>query len=226
MERENLVRYYPRLFHATFVENWDGMRQYGLFSASTLLDRFEVDGDRRDRLERQRRTKSKPLKHSEYGRAILRDNGPSSDAMLKRCLEIDLEPEDWYAILNRRVFFWATCERLKSFLQAYRATEQLVIVVPTERLIEAHHDQIELTTINTGTTRSLKPTRGPNTFRPLSDFDFDEVRKELHLSREKVVAEVTVLDAVERLAEMASVAIRLSPSGTKEVIWRQREARA
>lgn len=226
MKGTDLVESYPCLYHATGLKNWSTIQRHGLLSTSSLLDLFEVNHDRRVRLEYQRRPNSELLYHPERGKAILRDNRPISNAKLKRCLEDDLTPSDWYAILNRRVFFWTTCERLRRFLRVYRETEQLVIVVPTERMVEIHRDQIELTTINTGATRDIRHTRGRSTFTPLSDFDLDQVRRARRQSRDKVVAEVAVVDSIPTLTGMASVAVRISSGGTTEVIWQQRKAEA
>lgn len=222
MDPADLIEFYPRLYHVTAVDNWATICQHGLLSTSALLDLFEVDGDRRIRLEHQRRPDSELLEHPVHGRAVLRDNKPLNEPMLERCL-IDLKLQDWYAILNQRVFFWATCERLDSFLKSYSESDQLVIVAPTEELVKNRRDRIELSTINSGTTRSVQHTRGLNTFVALSDFDLDAARKRLHQSSRKVVAEVTVIGAVERLTKIASTAIRLSPSGSTEVVWQQRK---
>ena len=223
MDAADLIEFYPRLYHVTAVENWETIRQHGLLSTSTLLDLFEVDSDRRIRLEHQRRLDSELLVHPTHGQAILRDNKPLNESMLEKCLEDNLKPADWYAILALRVFFWTTCERLDLFLKSYSDSDQLVIVVPTELLVKNHRDRIELSTINSGATRSVLHTRGLSTFVALSDFDFDAERRRLHRSREKVVAEVTVIGAIERLTEIASTAIGLSPSGSKEVMWQQRK---
>lgn len=223
MRARDLIEYYPRLYHVTATRNWGLIRQHGVLPTTALIDLFEVDPELRERLARQRRPKSVRLKHPTHGTAIIRDNIPLNEPKLKRCLKDDLEPADWYATLNRRVFFWATRERLGSFLKSYSESDQLVIVVPTELLIKNYRDRIELSTINSGTTRSVHCTRGLSTFVALSDFDFDAERRRLHRSREKVVAEVTVIGAVERLTEIASTAIGHSPSGSTDVMWQQRK---
>lgn len=224
MRARDLIEYYPCLYHVTATENWDLIRQRGILSASALMELFEVDGDRRERLTRQRRSESEVLEHAEHGRAIVRDNKCLTEPRLKGCLEDGLKPADWHAILDRRVFFWATCERLGSFLKPYSNSDQLIIVVPTELLVKNHLDRIEVSTINSGAIRFNHHIRGLSTFVALSDFDFDAERKRLHKSRRKVVAEVTVIDAVERLTEIACTAIRVRPSGSTEVMWQRERA--
>lgn len=144
--------------------------------------------------------------------------------MLRRCLLDDLSPEDWYQILNQRVFFWPNCERVRSFLDTreHRYRRHLLIVVRTDRLIAHYRDRIELSPINSGATRSVEHKRGHSTFTALDDYDFDGWRKKRR-SRKKAVAEVAVRGAVEKLTRIATSAVRLDPDGTREVIWRGRD---
>lgn len=223
MDAMDLSSFFPKLYHMTAVENWETIQQYGLLSTSKLLDRFEVEDDRRFRLEYQRRPDSEILKHDVYGQAILRDNIPLIESRLKSCLQDGLTPKDWYAILNRRVFFWPTQERVMTLLNAaaYRSSHQLVIEVSTERLVTEYRDRIELSPMNSGATRPVAHPRGLGTFTALEEYDFEKWRRRRGPTR--AVVEVTVLDAVEQLTEIATLVVRYDPTGTEEVVWRRQD---
>jgi len=63
---------------------------------------------------------------------VLRDNKPLSESKLAACLQDGLTPEDWYApedwyeILNGRLFFWPTSQRVETLLgaAAYSSIDQ------------------------------------------------------------------------------------------------------
>ena len=222
MNPKDLIRFHPNLYHVTDVENWESIRKHGLLSTSKLLDLFEVSGGRRFKLERQCRPNSVPLEHPVHGKAILRDNKPLAESRLESCLRDGLTPQDWYAILNCRVFFWPTWERVERLLgaAAYRWSHQLAIKVPTKRLLEACGDRIELSPMNSGATRPMAHPRGLGTFTALDDYKFEEWRRKRGPT--KAVVEVTVLDAVGDIAELATSAICHCPSGDERVVWRSR----
>jgi len=49
-----------------------------------------------------------------------------------------MEPREWYELLNSKVFFWPTINRLETFLGArdYRDKAHVVISVKTSVLLE------------------------------------------------------------------------------------------
>src|SRR5689334_2573014 len=105
MKADELVRYFPNLYHMAEDGSWSSIRRHGLLSTSALLDLFEVSGTARASIESRRRPGSVEITHPIHGTVVIRDQAPISDAALTRCL-IDMEPRQWYELLNDRVFFW------------------------------------------------------------------------------------------------------------------------
>src|SRR5487761_778376 len=101
-----LVQYYPRLYHMAHEGAWPSIERHGLLSTTALLDLFEIDGARREQLESSRRPKSEEIAHAKHGRALLRDQIPLNEKKLITALEDDITPQEWYRLLNRKVFFW------------------------------------------------------------------------------------------------------------------------
>ena len=221
MDVTDFVKHYPNLYHVTAIKNWEGIQRHGLLSTSMLLDRFEVDDERRHKVERERRVDFAVLNHPEHGMAVIRDNRPLIESKLRACLEDGLTPQDWYAILNRRVFFWPTLDRVKTLLgaAAYRTTPQLVIKVDTERLVKLYGDCIELSPMNSGATRPFAHPRGLSTFTSMEAYDFDARRKKSGLKN--AIVEVAILDAVDNLVDVATSATRYDPNGPPRVTWRR-----
>jgi hypothetical protein len=58
------------------------------------------------------------LRHPVFGQAVVRDQKPMDNRGLERCLQDELTPVEWYQMLNARVFFWLTRERLLRLLRA------------------------------------------------------------------------------------------------------------
>jgi hypothetical protein len=106
------------------VGSWPGIERHGLRSTTALLDLFEVAGSDRERIESQHRPESETIHHPRYGTAVIRDQKPMSDGGLVRALQDGLKPRDWYRILNKKVFFWLTRERLETLVNAREYREE------------------------------------------------------------------------------------------------------
>ena len=128
MDVGQLASRYPVLYHMAEDGSWEGIRRLGLLSTSALLDRFEVEGERRRRVESARRPEIEAIEHPVHGRALIRDNKPMQETVLGRCLT-GMTPREWYETLNRRVFFWVDRRRLLKLLgaRAYRGRAHPVL---------------------------------------------------------------------------------------------------
>jgi hypothetical protein len=176
--------------------SWPSIQRHGLLSTSALLELFEVRGGRRVALEAGHRPESVMLHHPRYGTAVVRDQKPMDDGGLLRCLSGGVTPADWYRLLNARVFFWVSRERLMKLLdaRAYRGKRQTVLTVDTAGLLARHKARVLLSPINSGATKPFPAQRGPDTFLPMARYPFsywDQKRK----GREPVV-ELTVTHSV------------------------------
>ena len=92
----------------------------------------------------------------------------------------DLTVEEFLTLLNNRVFMWTHPSRLTRLLgaTAYRDSVHEVLVIDTALLVETYADSIRLTGMNTGATIfPNSPTRGAESFMPISDFPFQARQK-------------------------------------------------
>jgi uncharacterized protein DUF7002 len=149
---EELVERYPKLYHMAAAGSWPGIERHALRSTMALLDLFEVEGSDRERIESQHRPESETIHHPRYGTAVIRDQKPMSDGGLVRALQDGLKPRDWYGILNKKVFFWLTRERLETLINAreYQEQRKSVLVIDTRKLLERHSEQVLLSPMNSG----------------------------------------------------------------------------
>ncbi|MGH9490245.1 MAG: DUF7002 family protein [Terriglobales bacterium] len=175
---EQFTLHYPRLYHMAEAGAWPSVQSYGLLSTTALADLFEIDGDARDRILSQHRPESVSIWHQRYGSAVIRDQKPLRESVLRRCL-CGMTPRQWYEMLNSRVFFWVTQERVQTLLnaRAYRDRDHTVITVETARFVAKYADRILLSPINSGSTIYNAQKRGPCTFRPFSNYPFEERRR-------------------------------------------------
>lgn len=180
--------------------SWQNIRQHGLLSTSALLDLFEVTGKERAEIEECRRPGSKTIEHPKFGTAVIRDQRPMSDSKLRGCLDDGLTPHDWYKLLNGRVFFWLTEDRLTGLMKAYRERPHLVLEVNTADLLRRHNERVLLTPMNTGTTSPMAFRRGLRTFLPPNQYPFEENAKKKG-GRTKAIVELTIGHAVCDIAE-------------------------
>ena len=198
---DELSSRFPRLFHMAAQGSWPGIERYGLLSTSALLDLFEVGGAQREEIEAHHRPECVTISHERIGTAVIRDQKPMDDAGLGRALTDGLVPRDWYRILNEKVFFWLTRDRLERLLnaKAYRDRRQTIIVLDTRALLERHSDKVILSPMNSGCTKPFPHPRGKKTFLPLREYPFSE-----RLSRGlEPVVELAVDHRVEDISELA-----------------------
>jgi hypothetical protein len=176
MKVEELISQYPRAYHMAESGTWDSIREHGLLSTVALLDLFEINGKQREALFSCRRPESVAITHRKHGRAVIRDQKPMSESALRKCLDHSVTPAEWYRILNRRVFFWLSSDRLDGLLsaRAYREKQHCVLTLETSGLVRAHAERITLSPINSGSTIFKPQPRGLSTFQSISDYPFEE----------------------------------------------------
>jgi hypothetical protein len=211
---------YPRLYHMAEVGSWEGIKRHGLLSTSALLDRWEVHGEARTRLEKRRRPECVTITHPEHGVAVIRDQKPLDDGGLKKSLQDGLTPADWYVTLNARVFFWVSEDRLAKLLsaRAYRDRRQTVLTIDTAALLARHEPRVTLSPINSGCTKPNPQPRGRSTFLRMTDYPF--AAWERKRGKRDTVVELAVDYAV---ADVAEVVLRVDErkGGTvRKVLWK------
>ena len=196
MKPEQLIEYYPRLYHLAWEGSWKNINQYGLLPTQELLKLYQIDERKTRKLVSEHRPHWVPIEREGLCRAVLRDQKPMSDAGL-RAAGIP-EPNKWYSVLNSMVFFWATKERLESMMNAYQGMRHDLIIVNTRRLVEDKSDAIRLSHMNSGSTRRAHP-RNVGIFKTISNYPFDKRRK--RNGWKKALAEVCVIGGVKAIRE-------------------------
>jgi hypothetical protein len=154
--------------------------------------------------------------------AVVRDQKPMSDAGLARCLEDNLTPSEWYRLLNVRVFFWLTEERLTRLLNArpYATISHDVLIVETRSLVKRYREQITLAPINTGATVYRPQPRGLATFRSIDDYPYDYWHSKRR-GRDPVV-ELAVIGGVPDIIDFTLRVEERRGSEVDRVIWTRR----
>jgi hypothetical protein len=200
MKPDDLMRYYPQLYHMAEDGAWDSIRKWGLLSTARLVELFEVPEPERTQLLTQHRPNSVPVTHPVHGRVVIRDQKPLPPSKLERLL-IDMTVSQWMELLNGLVFFWLQDERVSRLLnaRAYRSRSHLVLTLDTRRLLNDYSSQIRLSPINSGAAAYLNGSRGSATFMSIEDFPHPRPRS---LSKPpKYIAELAVPFAVPNILE-------------------------
>ena len=218
-ELEELLSDCPTLNHMAEDRSWPSIRHRGLLSTTALLDLYGVKGAARVHIEERRRPASVPLDREGLPPAVVRDQLPMDDVGLHRCLPSHLTPTDWYRLLNRKVFFWLTRDRLIRLLKAgtYRDRAHTVIEVSARALVEAHRERIWLCPMNSGCTKPYPHPRDENTFRRILDYPYIHWRKR-RAPGERVV-ELAVDYSVPDIAQFVIRAIRMQGGRQLDTLW-------
>jgi hypothetical protein len=215
ISEDEFVGYYPTLYHMAEPDSWPQIEQYGLLSTSALLDLFEYNGGSRKAIEAMHRPASVVIENKVVGRAVVRDQKPLRPSQLEKCL-VGMTNEQWFRLLNSKVFFWPTEERLNTLLNGreYRNKEQLVIEIPTKELFERCTDKIRLSPINSGSVLYDPQKRGKFTFQPIHNYDFLERKKKRGIKN--AVAEVTVDYAVPNISTFCNRVVKVKGTDVLE----------
>jgi len=201
MDPELLIRTFPRVYYMAHVDAWPRIHRHGLLSTSALLDLFEINGERRETLESCRRPETVVIEHPVHGKAALRDNKPMDDNGLYRALA-GMQPTEWYKLLNQKVFFWLSEERLTTLRSAaaYREEDHCVLTVDTNSLVKLHSDRIWLCLMKSGCTKPHPHPRNREIFRRILDYPFESWRKTKG-GAQKAVVELAVDHSVPDIIE-------------------------
>lgn len=205
---ELLVARYPRLWHMAEAGSWPSIRRHGLLSTTALLDRFEIADDERKAIESRRRTKMMAISHAEHGTVWIRDNLPINETVLRRTL-VGMNEEDFYRLLNGRVFFWVDRRRLDKLRKAgaYRGRHHDVLEIDTAELLQRHAERVELSHLNSGAVHpAANYPRGEGTFQPIETYPWAERTR---VSPSEPLVELTVAYSVPDIAEMVLSVITL-----------------
>lgn len=180
--------------------SWDSIVEHGLLSTSALLDLYELRGPRRAAIESVRRRESVNLDHPVHGPAVVRDQKPLLETVLKKTLE-GATIGEFCELLNRHVFFWVNKDRLERLRSAppYRDRPHLILTLDTASLVERHRDRIRLSPLNSGATHpGANYPRGPATFQPFETYPW-ATREQIN--RREPVVEMAVVHSVPDAAE-------------------------
>jgi hypothetical protein len=197
---DEIAQRWPRLFHMAERGSWPSIRQHGLLSTTALLDLFGIQGESRRSLEDVKRLASHRITHPVHGTAVIRDNKPINETVLRRTLAGMTEVE-WYRAINGRVFFWLNEDRLDRLRQtpAYRGQHHDLLVIGTRRFLARYAKVIELSPYNSGAVHAgSRVQRGTGMYTGIADYPWAE---HLRRNRKEPIVELTVPYAIPDVAE-------------------------
>lgn len=177
------------VYHIAEPGSWDNMRRLGLLSTSALLDACAVAAEERESIESRHRPTRTVVRHPLCGEIVIRDQDPLTDRpqqglSLKEKLEDGMDPEEWFRLLNGKVFFWVSYSDFLNMLCArlYRDRAHWILKVDTRSLLSAHMSRASVSDQNSGSLYSRR-MRGRSTFIPLSDTPVQGGIKELAIDQ-------------------------------------------
>jgi hypothetical protein len=165
---ENLIARYPTIYHMAEVGTWDSIRERGLMSTSAVLDHFGYAGNARVPFETRYRPNMVQI--GAPAGIVVRDQIPMPPERLRQALVDGTTTEQWYRLINGKVFFWAQEHRMHRLLNYYGAVEHDVLHVDTKRLVERHLDAVSLSHMNSGNTLPIPHHRDMTLFKRIDAY--------------------------------------------------------
>lgn len=166
---------YPNLYHMAHEDAWESIQRHGLLSTTSILNLWQVEGRKRCVIEGEVRKSAVNLDHPRYGKVVIRDQKPMHEQRLRKALT-DCTPQQWCQLLNRKVFFWPSEERLGRHMSARqnRGKRHLVLTVDSYRPTTTYEEKITLCALNSGNTIPFAQKRGTHSLIPMRDYPFTE----------------------------------------------------
>ncbi len=206
---------YPCIYHVAGAGTWPSIQRRGLLSTSAALDALGITGERREAIEGGHRPAMLSLHPGAPDDIVLRDQKPMPPSRLARALPADISAEHWYRLINAKVFFWVSPERLGRLLRSYGDQPHDVLRVDTACLLGVHAAQVSLCHMNSGNTLPFPLRRDPSIFRRISDYP---VRRSGAPVKE--VVELVVDYAVPDIARHVLDVTRMQGDQRLESTWR------
>jgi hypothetical protein len=152
----------PRhVYHLAEEANWPSINQIGLLPAAELIARAGLDAAERERLGRSQRVNHTVLPNG----VEIRDQLVMPPNALRACL-VGMDPADWYALMNARVFFSLDPARLNRLRGACEPRPQVVLTLDAAGLLAGYGGRASVSPINSGHALRRAARRGAGTFVP------------------------------------------------------------
>lgn len=185
-------------YHLVDIRNWKSIQAQGLLSTERLVE-LSTNADAASL--RQHRPKGAYLDVGAY----IRDQSPMPRKSIERALRSGLTPEDWFELLNSKVFFWLDLKRLNRHRAACKSQKQVVLAIDAGRMLEEYATQASVSPINTGNAMRAATPRNLTTFVSYRDWvesgwDSEQVPGLSRRSRSLWPAELTITGAIPDIA--------------------------
>jgi hypothetical protein len=199
-------------YHLLDAGNWLSIQNRGLMSARRLM---EVDEAKESSAWRRHRPTSRRLASG----VLIRDQRPMPPKALARCLKNGLEPEDWFELLNSKVFFWLDRMRLDRQRLACGASLQIALVLNASRLLMNYGSVATVTPINTGNALRSAAPRNLTTFVPyrrwlIDGWAYEDIPSARQRPKSHHPVELTIADAVPDIMDYVVAAVPLHAGET------------
>lgn len=214
MQLEKLLQRYPFVYHMAEVGMWPSIQQRGLLSTSASLDALGIAGAQRTALESAYRPEMSHLRPGGPDDIVLRDQRPMPPSRLVQALPDGVTTEQWYRLINGKVFFWVSPERLGRLLRSYGASQHDVLRVDTASLLDAHSARTWLCHMNSGNTLPIPHYRDETIFKRIPDYPVNRVGTPL-----KEVVELVVDYSVPDIANHVIDVTRVQGDAQLGIVW-------
>jgi hypothetical protein len=197
-----------KAFHVVEKANWPSVQRDGLLSASHLLQRAGEPPS----AQRRHRQVDLTLPSG----TIIRDQKPMPPHRLQVGLCEGLKPDDWFEILNSKVFFWLDPKRVDRHRGAYSSRPQLILIFDAAAMLERYAGTAFVSPINSGNARRMPTLRNRTTFVPYARWISDAWAHEVIPSRVTrpdghTPVELAIEDAIPDALDYIREVIELDP---------------
>ncbi|GAB3427555.1 hypothetical protein NX773_14410 [Massilia solisilvae] len=146
-------------YHLVDIRNLKSIQAHGLLSTQRLV---ELSTNVNRSMLRQHRPEEM---HLDFG-AFIRDQSTMQRKSIERALRSGVTPEDWFELLNSKVFFWLDLDSLNCHRAACKNQKQVVLAIDVRRMLDEYAPLASVSPINSGHAMRSAAPRNLSTFVP------------------------------------------------------------
>lgn len=174
MDIDKFLKLRPKLYHLTHKDNIESIKQTKkIYSTDYIVKKSGIEEPEVFLKTRRSRLEKVNFNGSEV---YLRDQIPLRPSMIDKAMDGTCTSDEYIFLLNKRVFFWPTKNRLERHYKTYKDQDPVILIFDTKEVYDLNKERVKFCRLNSGALRANSylggkpPARGLNTFKTLEDY--------------------------------------------------------
>lgn len=174
MDIDKFLELRPKLYHLTHKDNLESIKESNkIYSTDYIVKKSGITEP--ESFLKTRRVKLKKVNFN-GSEIYIRDQIPLHPSMINKAMDGTCTPGEYIYLLNKKVFFWPTKDRLERHYNTYKDQNPVILILDTKEIYDLNKERVKFCRLNSGALRAnfyhggKPPPRGLNTFKSPEDY--------------------------------------------------------